>query len=298
VRDDVITTTESPVTTTEASTCGIPEETENGYYVVSDSDVIAKEGVNVTYHCNENYTMADHSNITLQCFDGSFEPSFADANIYCKPDPIWSEWEEGVCSKACLGGSRTDKRVCIHGNCEGTSEVTVDCNDRTCKEAAATCGSGVQSKSKIADSQLSASSFWDSVNNPTEHHFHHGRLFGLTGVAAWVGGTHTANEWIQVDYLDQVEITGVATQGRGDGEVWQGYSQFVSQYTVSYKSDENGAFQFVTDENGAAILFPGNYDKETVVANQFPSTIKARYFRINPTAWHEAISLRFEFLTC
>ena len=32
---------------------------------------------------------------------------------------------------------------------------------------------------------------------------------------------HTANEWIQVDYLDQVEITGVATQGRGDGEVWQ-----------------------------------------------------------------------------
>ena len=65
---------------------------------------------------------------------------------------------------------------------------------------------------------------------------------------------HTANEWIQVDYLDQVEITGVATQGRGDGEVWQGYSQFVSQYTVSYKSDENGAFQFVTDENGATIV--------------------------------------------
>ena len=48
-------------------------------------------------------------------------------------DPIWSEWEKGVCSKACLGGSRTDKRVCIHGNCEGASEVTLDCNDRTCK---------------------------------------------------------------------------------------------------------------------------------------------------------------------
>ena len=48
-------------------------------------------------------------------------------------DPIWSEWEKGVCSKACLGGSRTDKRVCIHGNCEGASEITVDCNDRTCK---------------------------------------------------------------------------------------------------------------------------------------------------------------------
>jgi len=85
VREDVITTTESPVTTTEAPTCGTPEETENGYYVVSDGDVIAKEGVNVTYHCNENYTMADHSNVTLQCFDGSFEPSFADANIYCIP---------------------------------------------------------------------------------------------------------------------------------------------------------------------------------------------------------------------
>ena len=63
----------------------MPEETENGYYVISDGDVIAKEGVNVTYYCNENYTMADHSNVTLQCFDGAFVPSLTDANIYCNP---------------------------------------------------------------------------------------------------------------------------------------------------------------------------------------------------------------------
>ena len=64
--------------------CGTPEQTENGYYMISDGDVVAKEGVNVTYHCNENYTMADHSIVTLECFDGEFQPSFADAQIYCK----------------------------------------------------------------------------------------------------------------------------------------------------------------------------------------------------------------------
>merc|ERR1712096_74534 len=130
---------------------------------------------------------------------------------------------------------------------------------RGCNEAAATCGSGVQSSLIVADSQLSASSFWDSVNNPTDHHHRHGRLFGTGGVAAWVAGTTQANEWIQVDYLNPVEILGVATQGRGDG---------------------------------------GKSDKETVVANQFPSKVTARIFRINPIVWHNYISMRFEFLTC
>jgi len=277
--------------------CGTPEQTENGYYMISDGDVVAKEGVNVTYHCNENYTMADHSIVTLECFDGEFQPSFADAQIYCKQDPIWSEWEKGVCSKACLGGSRTDKRVCIHGNCEGASEITVNCNDRTCKEAAVTCGSGVQNKSIIADSQLSASSEHQH-GVIAAHRARHARLFGLSGVAAWMTEYNDKNQWIQTDFLDQVEITGVATQGRGDGEEHKGHSSWVTQYTVSYKSDENGVFKFVTDENGATIIFPGNSDRETVVANQFPSKIKARYFRINPTAWHQNINMRFDFLTC
>ena len=46
----------------------------------------------------------------------------------------------------------------------------------------------------------------------------------------------------------------MATQGRGDGEEHKGYPQWVTQYTVSYKSDENEVFKFVTDENGATIV--------------------------------------------
>jgi len=203
-----------------------------------------------------------------------------------------------MCNEACNGGSRTDTRVCIHGYCDGASEITVDCNSRGCNEAAATCGSGVQDSLIVADSQLSASSFWDSVNNPTDHHHRHGRLFGTGGVAAWVAGTTAANEWIQVDYLNPVQILGVATQGRGDGGKWPGHDQWVSQYTVSYKTDENASFQFVVDDSGATVVFGGNSDKETVVANQFPSKVTARIFRINPIVWHNYISMRFEFLTC
>ena len=57
-----------------------------------------------------------------------------------------------------------------------------------------------------------------------------------------------------MDYLNPVQISGVATQGRGDGEAWSGQHMWVTQYTVSYKTDENGSFQFVVDDNGAPIV--------------------------------------------
>ena len=49
-------------------------------------------------------------------------------------------------------------------------------------EAAAACGSGVQSRSRVMDSQFSASSHWA---NDGYHHPRNGRLFGTSGVAAW-----------------------------------------------------------------------------------------------------------------
>ena len=57
-----------------------------------------------------------------------------------------------------------------------------------------------------------------------------------------------------MDYLKPVEMSGVATQGRGDGEAYPGNYLWVTKYTVSYKTDENGSFQFVVDDNGAPIV--------------------------------------------
>ena len=51
-----------------------------------------------------------------------------------------------------------------------------------------------------------------------------------------------------------MQILGVATQGRGNGEAYPNNGQWVSQYTVSYKTDENASFQYVVDESGSRVV--------------------------------------------
>ena len=64
--------------------CGMPASLENGYSTVSGFGEVVNENENVTYHCNEPYVMANDSLATLQCVNGSFQPSFVEANILCK----------------------------------------------------------------------------------------------------------------------------------------------------------------------------------------------------------------------
>ena len=62
--------------------CEVPEDLQNGYFVVSDGD--ANEKANVTYYCDENYAMIGDVT-TLTCSGGSFKPSLLDSNIRCTP---------------------------------------------------------------------------------------------------------------------------------------------------------------------------------------------------------------------
>ena len=64
--------------------CGAPPTIENGYSIVSSSGEIVNQNENVTYYCNEPYTMVDDTLTTLECVNGDFKPSFAEANIVCK----------------------------------------------------------------------------------------------------------------------------------------------------------------------------------------------------------------------
>ena len=63
-----------------------------------------------------------------------------------------------------------------------------------------------------------------------------------------------ANEWIQADYLTEIEVSGIATQGRGNGEKWPGHEEWVKSYTVSYQTEQSGEFHFITDESGEPIV--------------------------------------------
>merc|ERR1719513_37537 len=131
--------------------------------------------------------------------DGYFYPQLSVNN---------QAWTEGVCSKACNGGKRTDTRPCNDfPNC--VEEMVVDCNQRSCKDAAMQCGSGVQTTYDVADSQIRASSHWHNSGESYNevHNQKQGRLFNHNGIGAWAA-YRNENQWIEVDYLTDKTITG------------------------------------------------------------------------------------------
>ena len=89
----------------------------------------------------------------------------------------------------------------------------------------------------IQDSQLSSSS-----NAGGSHVVTRGRL-DSTDSGSFCVGSNNADQWIQVDLLEPVTVTGVVTQGRRD------YGQWVTRYQVKYGNDGTN-FETIKDEDG------------------------------------------------
>lgn len=88
--------------------------------------------------CNITDGQADQEQQCVNCTQ--CEPEFCEC---CEPG-VWSEWEDGDCSKSCGGGVLTRTRTCedADGNrnqcanepleCEGDSSETAACNEDPC----------------------------------------------------------------------------------------------------------------------------------------------------------------------
>ncbi|XP_031569140.1 uncharacterized protein LOC116303695 [Actinia tenebrosa] len=141
---------------------------------------------------------------------------------------------------------------------------------------------GLQSQ-VVSDSQMSASSKWNSA-----HRAANGRLHFRAGgkrTGAWSAKYDNAEQWLQVDFRKIAKITKIATQGRQDHDQW------VKSYTLSYSRD--GVFWAQYPE-----VLSGNSDRSTVVTHELKQVIYARYLRIHPQSWHGYISLRAEVYGC
>ena len=57
------------------------------------------------------------------------------------------------------------------------------------------------------------------------------------------------HQWIEVDYLSDTKVTGVATQGRGNN-----LHQWVTRYHIMYKSAGGDEFEFVEDPDQNAVV--------------------------------------------
>ncbi|TNN08148.1 Lactadherin isoform 2 [Schistosoma japonicum] len=141
----------------------------------------------------------------------------------------------------------------------------------------------------IADWQITSSSTYPSswVKGCEEKN---ARLFRANGLA-WCAKFKSSSEWLQIDLGVQALVTGIMTQGRGDGSEW------VTSFMVSY-SDDAMHWKFITDQYANQKIFEGNSDSYSVKHNYFDEPIRARYVKIHTYTWHNHPSLRVELIGC
>ena len=84
---------------------------------------------------------------------------------------------------------------------------------------------------KLPDSALRASSEYSSAYGPENARLHFQPQSGPTRYGAWVAKVQDHNQWLQVDFGVETQVTRIATQGRQDANQW------VKEYTLRYSTD-------------------------------------------------------------
>ncbi|XP_055900427.1 lactadherin-like isoform X2 [Biomphalaria glabrata] len=141
----------------------------------------------------------------------------------------------------------------------------------------------------INDWQISSSSTypneWDNAC-----HEKYARLY-LPNKFGWCAKYKSSSEWLQVDLGVGARVTGVLTQGRGDGTEW------VTRFSVSYSMDAYH-WNYVTDNYNNAMVFEGNTDSFSVKHNYLDKPIMARYIKFHTIQWNRHPSMRVEIMGC
>ena len=113
----------------------------------------------------------------------------------------------------------------------------------------------------------------------------------LDSTSAWTAGQSDFSQFLIVDLGKKYNISSISTQGRAYA------SEYVMEYRVDYGYDGQD-FAPYRDKNGNIKIFEANTDDKSTVENKFDTPLVAQYIRINPTRWHNRISMRVQISGC
>ncbi|EFN85665.1 Hemocytin [Harpegnathos saltator] len=111
----------------------------------------------------------------------------------------------------------------------------------------------------------------------------------LSSASAWRPALDNPHQYVQFDFLEPRNLTGVTTKG-GDG-AW------TTAYKIFYSNDKHH-WNPIIDEDGNVREFLGNFDAQSLKTNLFEKPLRARYMKLQPTKWHEHVALKAEPLGC
>lgn len=113
----------------------------------------------------------------------------------------------------------------------------------------------------------------------------------LDSDSAWTAGQSDFAQYLIIDLGKKFNVSSISTQGRAYS------SEYVMEYKIDYGYDGQD-FAPYRDRNGNVKIFDANTDDRSTVVNKFESPLVAQYIRINPTRWHNRISLRVQISGC
>ena len=90
----------------------------------------------------------------------------------------------------------------------------------------------------VLDFQISASSWKHSFSGPDKARLNLNYTFNsntseIEQYGSWIAADDDSDPWLQVDFLINVTISGIATQGEDEGEAW------VTSYEIAYGSSKS-----------------------------------------------------------
>jgi len=174
--------------------------------------------------------------------------------------------------------------ICLRMEIYGNEDPSQPAIPAGCSAVVAPLG---MASGKIADSQITATSIWDS-----NHQAYNARL---NGYKVWCSSySVSAFEHIQIDVGKVKMIHGIATQGH---PTWDNY---VTSYEVAYSENGNLFYDVLGDMTSfTKRIFTGNMDRHSIVKHKFDPPLKARFIRIVPKAYiGNDICLRAELYGC
>lgn len=111
----------------------------------------------------------------------------------------------------------------------------------------------------------------------------------LSTLGIWRAKLDNLEQFVQFDFLEAKNITGVDTKGADN--IW------TTAYRIFYSIDAK-QWNPVVDEFSNEKLFLANIDDITVKTNYFTRPLNARFLRIHPVKWHNHIGLKAEVRGC
>ncbi|XP_013202139.1 contactin-associated protein-like 5 [Microtus ochrogaster] len=112
------------------------------------------------------------------------------------------------------------------------------------------------------------------------------------GTGGWSPADSNAQQWLQMDLGNRVEITAVATQGR------YGSSDWVTSYRLMFSDTGHNWQQYKQEDN--IWTFVGNMNADSVVHHKLLHSVRTRFVRFVPLEWNPSgrIGMRVEVYGC